>query len=257
MWMKFFALTVVGTLMMIPAKSQKKPKLHGMVSVNDTIFIDDTEVTNLEYRVFLESCTLQEYKQNLQDTTVWQNVASREPLMKYYHSHPAYDDYPVVGVSYEQALRFCEWRTQIFREQNNNQVTFRLPTEAEWEMIARMDSTMTGSLAGGYTDLKEPQTAVEQKSLKKLKKKGYANFNVGPMSDDFDGATLTSRVKNGLPSSRIYGLTGNVAEMVAEKGVAKGGSFRHYQSECTTESQQAYDRPQMWLGFRCVAVFSF
>ena len=48
------------------------------------------------------------------DTTVWIkdfNYSYNEPMHNDYFSHPAYQDYPVVGVSWKQAVAFCTWRT--------------------------------------------------------------------------------------------------------------------------------------------------
>ena len=51
------------------------------------------------------------------DETCWVNDfnnAYNEPYMRMYFSHPGYDDYPVVGVSWEMATAFCVWRTYLF-----------------------------------------------------------------------------------------------------------------------------------------------
>ena len=52
----------------------------------------------------------------------------------------------------------------------------------------------------------------------------------------------------------VYNLKGNVAEMILEKGVAKGGSWVHTNEETTIEKDFKYTKPQSWLGFRCVFV---
>ena len=75
------------------------------------------------------------------DTTCWVNDfpnANNETYMRLYFNHPNYNDYPVVGVSWEQANAFCAWRTEYLLAGLGAQAKYiqryRLPTEAEWEL---------------------------------------------------------------------------------------------------------------------------
>ena len=78
------------------------------------------------------------------DTTCWVNDfqnADNERYMKLYFSNPSYDDYPVVGVSWEQANAFCAWRTDFLIKGMGGYAKqiqrYRLPSEIEWEFAAR------------------------------------------------------------------------------------------------------------------------
>lgn len=89
-----------------------------------SFYMDQTEVTNfhwLEYlywvnRAYGETYPLV-YKNALPDTLSWRApLGFMEKYVDYYLRHPAYRDYPVVGVSWLQANDFCKWRTDRVNE---------------------------------------------------------------------------------------------------------------------------------------------
>ncbi len=88
-----------------------------------SFYIDESEVSNANYREWLYWINRvfvdypQVYKNALPDTLVWRRaLAYNEPYVENYLRHPAYADYPVVGVSWIQASNFCNWRTDRVNE---------------------------------------------------------------------------------------------------------------------------------------------
>ncbi|CCG52620.1 Gliding motility lipoprotein precursor GldJ [Flavobacterium indicum GPTSA100-9 = DSM 17447] len=92
-----------------------------------SFFMDETEVTNImyaEYLFWLKAVyppTEENYKHiyngAIPDTLVWRNrLGYNETMTNNYLRHPAYADYPVVGVNWIQATEFCDWRTNRVNE---------------------------------------------------------------------------------------------------------------------------------------------
>ncbi|MDR3184077.1 MAG: SUMF1/EgtB/PvdO family nonheme iron enzyme [Prevotellaceae bacterium] len=89
----------------------------------DSYYIDEVEVSNVVYRSYIHwvKTVYSDYpdvhKNALPDTLAWRKpLGYNEPLVSIYFRHPAYDDYPVVGVSWRQASEFCLWRTDRVNE---------------------------------------------------------------------------------------------------------------------------------------------
>lgn len=88
-------------------------------------YLDETEVSNtywLEYVYWLGRVFATDYpevqRKALPDTLVWRDrLAFNEPYVELYLRHPAYQDYPVVGVNWLQCNDFCAWRTDRVNEQ--------------------------------------------------------------------------------------------------------------------------------------------
>ena len=90
-----------------------------------SFYMDETEVSNEYYREYvywLERVFGTDYpevaRKALPDTLVWRDrLAYNEPYVELYYRHPAYKDYPVVGVNWLQANDYCAWRTDRVNEQ--------------------------------------------------------------------------------------------------------------------------------------------
>ena len=216
------------------------------------------------------------------DTLVWMRdytFAFNEPLTKEYFSHIAYDDYPVVGVTWAQAKAFCQWRTKqmnSFQEmvKNPGVMDYRLPSEVEWEYAARGGHQMTLYPWGSY------YTRNEQGSFVGNFKPMRGNY----VSDSRTNVT-TMKVANYIPNSYgLYDMAGNVAEWTSnaydesayqiisdfspdfqynaktddppamKRKVIRGGSWKDiaYYIQVSTRSYEYQDSAKSYIGFRCV-----
>jgi formylglycine-generating enzyme required for sulfatase activity len=143
------------------------------------------------------------------DTLSWIRDFSysyNDPYAKTYFWHPAFDHYPVVGVSWRQATAFCHWRSYHANEKRyRNQypsMEYRLPMESEYEYAAR------GGLEGGL---------YPWGSMYNANSSGCFLANFKPQRGDYalDGFTRTSPVAQYEPNEfGLYDMAGNVAEWI-------------------------------------------
>ncbi len=236
---------------------------YNMAEVVDNLFIDKTEVSNYQYRDYLNELLKikgsKAYQKALPDTGAWRNIENSyvEPLVENYFRHPAFDTHPVVGISYQQAQNFCIWRNKVVQTKKNGQAywVFRLPTQLEWNLVARLNRSRLKKeewveLADTSPKLKrlsknsEIKSALQASDIKipafNLKRKKMPNFFTAP-AKSYQAGELG-----------IYNLYGNVAEIVYDEGVSMGGSYIHTKTEAFFEKGIAYESPQSWLGFRCI-----
>ena len=195
---------------------QDQSNFNRQVTIS-AFYMDDTEITNDEYRQFIqyleenpdyelsEGATLESLKP---DTTVWSSDFTHhygDPLLAYYWDHPAFDDYPVVGVSWESAREFARWRSNFLNSYRKEEgllpfPSFRLPTEAEWEYAAR----------GGRDNVKYPWGNPYTRNSRGCV---LANFKPGRGNYVDDGYAYTSPVGVFFPNDfGLYDMSGNVAE---------------------------------------------
>lgn len=112
-----------------------------------SFYMDETEVTNLmylEYLDWLKKVFPPEidnykhiYKSALPDTLAWRNrLGYNEAMVNNYLRHPAFAEYPVVGVSWVQAVNFCKWRTDRVNEKLLEEAGF-VPRDARYHLGAK------------------------------------------------------------------------------------------------------------------------
>jgi len=168
-----------------------------------SFYMDETEVTNvmyLEYLDYLKSVYPPEnpkyaniYKGALPDTLVWRNrLGFNETMTNNYLRHPAYAEYPVVGVTWVQATQFAEWRTDRVNE-------VMLEREGYLSEDAKYHAT-TGEVAGTFSTeayLNRPESVYNgqidslQGKMKKDSVNTYAKRSTGIIVPEYRLPTET------------------------------------------------------------------
>ena len=157
------------------------------------------------------------------DTLVWIRdftYSYNEPMTRNYFWHPAFDDYPVVGITWEQANAFCYWRTQMWNTYRTaygevNTEDFRLPTEHEWEYAARGGRDLAPYPWGGYY-------------VRNAKGCILANFKPGRGNYPEDGGLYTVKADAYFPNDYgLFNMAGNVAEWTSSAFYENAYAFLH------------------------------
>jgi gliding motility-associated lipoprotein GldK len=222
------------------------------------------------------------------DSLVWMRDFSysyNEPFTRLYFSHPSYNDYPVVGVTWKQAVAFCHWRTSnsnFYLDKGNKKDEkidgiYRLPTEAEWEYAARGNSKTNAMYPWG-----SPYTRTKEGRLLANFKPGRGDyFGSDAKNDNIYTSKVQSFPENGY---KLYDMAGNVAEWTSsvyyeggynfmgdfspdlqynakeedptsmKRKVVRGGSWKDiaYNIQVSTRNYEYQDTAKSYIGFRCV-----
>ncbi|MHA8101610.1 SUMF1/EgtB/PvdO family nonheme iron enzyme [Aquirufa nivalisilvae] len=260
---------------------------HAGVNFNKRVtvaafYMDDTEITNHEYRQFTyallkdsvsvlgEDKIMSEY---YPDTTVWKRdftYHNGDPMTEYYFSSPAFDQYPVVGVSWVASKYFCLWRSKLMNDYRRKRgqfilPRFELPSESEWEWAAR----------GGRASAKYPWG---NPYISNAKGCLLANFKPHRGNYDADGYSYTAPANAYDPNDfGLYNMAGNVAEWCEDayadnavavtwdlntvnkdsdepRKVTRGGSWKDiaYYLETGTRAYELEQNKRSYIGFRCM-----
>src|SRR5687767_3863535 len=108
-----------------------------IVKVSDTLYAFRYETSNLEYNTFLNAIAKKDstlYLKYRVDSLKWIEILHQGPYAKYYHRHSSFNNYPALCMSYEAAIAYCNWLTELYNNDPSRKfkkVSFVLPTEQE------------------------------------------------------------------------------------------------------------------------------
>lgn len=162
-----------------------------------SFFMDEAEVTNSEYFLYVQymkdvfSPSEEKYKHiynsTLPDTLVWRkSLGNTDILSENYFRHPAYADYPVVGVTWLQANEYCKWRTNAVNLK-------KLIDKGHIKNIFESDTTRnffdTERFLNNSDDLFEGDTTIYKRGVRtnSIRKRGEPR----PSKDAFQGRKIT------------------------------------------------------------------
>jgi gliding motility-associated lipoprotein GldK len=203
------------------------------------------------------------------DTLCWMRdfgYSNNEQMAVGYFSSPKYQNYPVVGVSWNQANAFCDWMTKqkINTYQSKNKLSeggkCRLPTEAEWAYAASLNQANVNTKKSSSEEEKEGNVTTQGKIFPVYvndSKKGKAGlYN---MADNVSEWMVTSYYEGGENFQNRFNPdiqfgTPESQSKFQRRKVLRGGSWKDSPSMVTTtnRSYEDMDATHSYIGFRVV-----
>ena len=246
-----------------------KIEMQGEIYSCNAFWMAEHEVTNGEYKFFLEDLKknnrMGDYNAALPDTNQWtEHGGYMLPMRDHYFSHPAYTNYPVVNVSKKGAELYCSYLTEKYRSMYGDVIqNFRLPARKEWMYAAA--SGKNNSIYSWNGPYLRRSNGHCQANYRKVGDHNITLTENGPevVADSLHyQEVIINEVYITAPSQSywpndfgLYNMCGNVAEMVADKDVAVGGDWHLPGYDIRILSEQKFDGPNPFTGFRPVLSF--
>lgn len=134
----FSLLALLFTLASSFSPYRKNPAGTSNIPGLTNTFLDKTEITNISWKEYVWDVKetygeeSEEYQQSLPDAAVWEMSYQGD-----FATNQDYYEYPVVGVSYTQAVAYCKWRSERVSEREHREIEYSLPTLKAYKMVTR------------------------------------------------------------------------------------------------------------------------
>jgi len=255
-------------------------KWPGYIQLNDSVFISEREVSIFDYAEFLYTMKIYfgsyaRFEEALPDVSIHWTAISKKGIFSinqlyavldatYHHNfskrivngldtsitYPSLiSQMPIVNITRQQALLYCEFATKAFSTLKNNtrkkknwrlpeNIYYRLPTEEEWKLAASInENSVHASDSTNFPSVMNPIISkVFYDSLK-------------------SGEKIPQPVHSGHVNNRgLLNICGNVSEMLMDSPYTFGGSFLDSLPDYAPMRKSEIPPPQDYIGFRLVAV---
>ncbi len=264
------------------------------IKIADNLFCDQTEIMNIGWREFMywnkhvfgEQSI--EYASLFPDTLVGASIDScLGSFLQSYWRDPAYDHFPVVGITQEQAIRFSTWRAdRVFEALLSMNDIIKYDTAQHRDNYftieryykGELDNVVSDRTVAYYPEFRLPNLterisilayadSLDNANIGKYNSTYCANCkaqfpemwrNATPCTANTFDVVPTGHVYVDCPSRKwkgIFHLRGNVAEWASETNIAVGGSWKDHENQVLGADTITLSEQNAWTGFRNVFVW--
>lgn len=252
-------------------KAKKNPlKIFGTVYINDSTFMNKTEVTVKDWIEFIVNndfdTTLFPIPKGLSENVsiIFEEIKNNKEQKFFHFENETNQNYnynkviivqptrflknilkndstnttlsiPITGITFEQANRFCTWKETVLNTRKTIKIKLNLPSVENYKIVIPNKDSLNVKKCALYNWAFCNCVTIVNKKLNKLQGKGLVDVYTYWPSD-----------------LGLYNLQGNASEMTSTEGIAMGGSFRHIARESYNDKIQTYKTPEDWLGFRYI-----